>query len=163
MFSFSSEILCCVSGYQMKAYNIFTFLKIKLFLANKGNLLLKLKHVGHVVWSFIKKNCFHNFSSSVMYILLNKYFCCTVFKKADFYFDGLPWIPLHVCVYMIWGYEPLLPRINWWNAHEVALRAVLEMLIVCLCPHWDVTCFSVCVLKENARLCLPFIQRYDRV
>ncbi len=53
MFSFSSEILCCVSGYQTKAYKsisfIFKLLKIKLFLANKGNLLLKLKHVRNVV------------------------------------------------------------------------------------------------------------------
>ncbi len=27
MFYFSTEILCCVSGYQIKAYNIFTFIK----------------------------------------------------------------------------------------------------------------------------------------
>ncbi len=32
MFSFSSEILCCVSGYQMKAYDINL---IYLFLAHK--------------------------------------------------------------------------------------------------------------------------------
>ncbi len=61
------------------------------FFANKGNLLLKVKYVGNVVCAFLKKVSFHNFSS-VMNILLNKYFCCTVLKKTDFYFDRLPWI-----------------------------------------------------------------------
>ncbi len=48
---------------------IFTFLKMLLFLADKQKLLLKLKPVGNVVWSFLTKCSFHNFSS--MYILLN--------------------------------------------------------------------------------------------
>ncbi len=38
---------------------------------------------------------------TLKYIL--KYICCTVLKKSDFYFDGLPWIPLQFCVYTIWG------------------------------------------------------------
>ncbi len=41
------------------------------------------------------------------------------------------------------------------------LRAVLEMLFMCLCPHWDITRTSVCVLKENALLCHPFIHKYN--
>ncbi len=85
----------CILGVIIFYFKIFENLT---FLANKGNSLLKLKHVGNV-WSFLKKLSFHNFSSSVMYILLNKYFCSTVFKKTDFYFDWLPWIPLHFCVY----------------------------------------------------------------
>ncbi len=51
-----------------------------------------------------KKLSFHNFSSSsLMYIMLNKY----VKKKKDFYFDGLPCIPLHFCVY-----DTLLLKLN---------------------------------------------------
>ncbi len=73
-------------------------------------------------------------------------------KKTDFYFDRLPWILLHFCV-LIW-YEDSFTQMKRWNAHDVTLRAVLEMLFVCLCSHWDVTCAiqCVCVQKENARL-----------
>ncbi len=64
-----------------------------------------------------------------MYILLNKYFYCTVFKKTDavntFRF---------LCVYdmRIWNAFTQTKR---WNAHAVTLRAVLGMLFLCLCPH----------------------------
>ncbi len=34
---------------------------------------------------------------------------------------------------------------------------VCECACACVC-----VCVCVCVLKENACLCLPFIQRYDR-
>ncbi len=43
MFSFSSEIMCCVSGYQMKAWINCKFLKIALFLANKREFTIKIK------------------------------------------------------------------------------------------------------------------------
>ncbi len=82
----------------------------------------------------LKKISFHNFSSSVMYILLNKYFCCTVFKKCTFILTDCCEY-LHISVFM-W-YEDSFTRTKRWNAHEVTLRAVLEMLFVCLCPHWD--------------------------
>ncbi len=45
-----------------------------------------------------------------------------------------------LCVYD----EDSFTQIKWWNAHEVTLRAVLEMSFVCLCPR-DVTRASVCV------------------
>ncbi len=116
---------------------IFTLLTIKHFLANKGNLLLKWKHVGNVVWSFIKNLSFHNCSSS-------RTFCWTnFFKNLDFYFDGFPWKPLHLCV-CIW-YEDSFTPIKRRNTHKVTLRAVLEMLFMCLCPHWDISRASVCV------------------
>ncbi len=54
------------------------------------------------MWSFLKKLRFHNFSSSVMYILLNKYFCCKVFKKLTFILTGCREY-LYISVYMIWG------------------------------------------------------------
>ncbi len=60
MFYFSSEILCSVSVFQMKAFNInFSYLEIIenetifFILAMKG-LLLKLKHGQNVVWSVLK-------------------------------------------------------------------------------------------------------------
>ncbi len=77
-------------------------------LANKGGLLLKLKHVN-VVWSLQKKKSFNNFNSSLVVAVCTLcwtiviYFCCSVFQvKPNFYFDGLPWIPYSFCVYMIW-------------------------------------------------------------
>ncbi len=90
---------------------------------------------------FLKNKSFHNFSS-VVYILLNKYFCCNVFKKTEFYFDGLPWITFtFLCVYdmMI-----VLLKLNGETLMKW-LGAVLEMLFVCLCLHWDVTRASVYV------------------
>ncbi len=50
-----------------------------------------------------------------------------------------------------------------WNCESLMKWAVLEMLFVCLCPHRDIAHASVCVLQENARLCHPFIKRYDRI
>ncbi len=62
---------------------------------------------------------------------------------------------ISVCIW----YETLLLK---WNGEtdKVTLRAVLEMLFLCLCPHWDVTRASVCVVKENAHH--PFIHKYDQ-
>ncbi len=83
---------------------IFKLLKVKL-LANKGNLLLKLKPVRNVVLSFLKKLSFHNFSSSSssssssMYILLNKYFCYNIFKKLTFILTGChEYLYISVCI-----------------------------------------------------------------
>ncbi len=41
---------------------------------------------------------------------------------------------ISVCIW----YEDSFTQMKRWNAHEVTLRAVLEMLFVCLCPHWDI-------------------------
>ncbi len=160
-FLFLRNSVLCIwlsnEGIKHQFYLSLNYWKLNFFLANKGNLLLKLKPVRNVVLSFLKKFSFHNFSS--MYILLNKYFCYNIFKKTDFYFDGLPWIPLHsVCIW----YEDSFTQMKRWNAHKVTLRAVLEMLFVCLYPHWDIMRVSVCVLKENAHLCHTFIHKYDR-
>ncbi len=96
-----------------------------------------------------------------MYILPNKYFCCTVFKKTD-----LNWIIiltgcreyLYISVYMIWGYETLLLK---WNG-ETLMKWLSEQFWRC--------CLCVYVLIETSRftkgkccLCHPFIQRYDCV
>ncbi len=51
--------------------------------------------------------------------------------KPNLYFDGLPLIPLHFCVYD----EDSFTQMKWSNAEEVTLRAVLEMLLMYLCPH----------------------------
>ncbi len=122
-------------------YFILKWLTINFFLANKGNLQFKLKHVRNVVWSCFKKLSFHNFSSS-MHILLNKYFCCNV---PDFYVDGLPWRReyLYICVYMIWGYFYSSETVKGSWSDSQSSSAVLGF--VCLCPHWDVTRASVCV------------------
>ncbi len=108
----------------------------------------------------LKKGSFHNFSSSVMYILLNKYFCCTVFKKNDFYFDELPWIPLHFCDEDMKRFYSNETVKRWWSDSE-------QFWGCCLCVYVLIETSrvlqSVCVVKENVRLCLPFIQRYDRV
>ncbi len=69
------------------------------FLVNKGNLLLKLKHV--------KMLCVH-FLTNKVYIILVVVVCTFYWtniyvemssKNPDFYFNRLPWIPLHLCVY----------------------------------------------------------------
>ncbi len=73
---------------------------------------------------------------------------------------------LYISVF-IW-YEDSFIKMKRSNAHEVTLREVLEMLFVCLCPHWDVTRDSVCVCvcvcvcaKENARLISCIISAYE--
>ncbi len=80
-----------------------------------------------------------------MYILLNKDSEKTfkIYKKKTrtFILTGCrERLYISVCIW----YEDSFTQIKWWNAHEVTLRAVLEMF-VCLCPHWDVTHASVCV------------------
>ncbi len=97
-----------------------------------------------------------------MYILLNKYFCCTVFKKLRLLFWRAAVTIFYISV-CIW-YEDSFTQMKRWNAHDVTLRAVLEMLFVYLCPHWDVTHASVyvCVLKENTRFCHTFIEIWPR-
>ncbi len=98
---------------------------------------------------------------------------CTPFntfceKKQTFILtDCRKYLYISVCIW----YEDSFTPIKWWNAHEVTqsssadvVRVFMSSLrchtcfIVCVC-----VCVCVCVLKENAHLCLPFIQRYDRV
>ncbi len=60
-------------------------------------------------------------------------------KKTDFYCDGLPWITLHFCVYMIWGYETLLLKRNG------------EMLMQWLSEQFWRCCSCVYVLIDTSR------------
>ncbi len=52
--------------------------------------------------------------------------------KPNFYFDGLPREYLYISV-CIW-YEDSFTQMKWSNAHEVTLRAVLDVFMY-LCPH----------------------------
>ncbi len=60
----------------------------------------------------------------VMNILLNKYFCCTVFKKIQtFILTGCrEYLYISVCIW----YEDSFTQMKRWNAHKVTLRAVLD-------------------------------------
>ncbi len=70
-------------------------------MANKVDLLLKWKHERNIV-IFLKKIMFYYFfnsssSSSSRYILLTtkqRYISGAMSVLPNFYFDGLPWIPL---------------------------------------------------------------------
>ncbi len=56
MFYFNSEILCSVSGFQMKAYNInFIYLLNywKTIYLGKQNFTIKIKTWKNVVWSLL--------------------------------------------------------------------------------------------------------------
>ncbi len=65
-----------------------------------------------------------------------------VWLKTTFILTGCrEYLYISVCIW----YEDSFTQMKWWNAHEVTHRAVLEMLFVCLCPHWDVMHASVCV------------------
>ncbi len=141
MFFFHINSVLCIwlsnEGIKRQLNLFVNYWKLNFFLANKGNSLLKWKHVRNVVWSFFKKESFHNFSSS-MYILLNKYFCYNIFQKR-FYLQNTfiltccrEYLYISVCLW----YEDSLTQMKRWNAHKVTLSAVLEMLFVCLCPHW---------------------------
>ncbi len=121
----------------------------------------------------LKQIRFHNFSSSIiMYILLNKYFCFTVFKKTWLLFWRVAVIPLHFCVY-IWHedmkcfYSNEMVKRSWSDSQSSSGDVVLVLMSslrrqarfsICVC-----VCVCVCVVKEIARLCYPFIKRYDRV
>ncbi len=111
----------------------------KFYFFDKGNLLLKLKHVGNVVWSFLKKN--KGFIILVAVVVVCS-FCWTNISSA-LSSKAQTFILTCCCEYLyisvcIW-YDDSFTEIKQRNAHEVTLRAVLEMLFVCLCPYWDVT------------------------
>ncbi len=67
-----------------------------------------------------------------MYILLNNviHFCRSVFQvKPNFYFWRAAvnnFIYISVCIW----YDASFTQMKQWNAHEVTLRAVLEMLFM---------------------------------
>ncbi len=143
-------------------------------MANKGDLLVKLKHGRNVVWSFLKNKVFIILLVVVVVCTfcwtIVIYFFCNVLKlNRTFILTGCrEYLYIAVCIW----YDASFTQMKRWNADEVTLRAVLEMLFMCLCPHWDGrrwdhrehhARFSVCVIKENAHLCHSFIQRYDHV
>ncbi len=150
MFSFSSEILCCVSGYQTKSikhqFNLsLNYWKLNFILANKGLLLLKLKHVEMWFLNIPKKYSFHNFSSSSssMYILLNKYFCYNILKKTlkTFILMGCR---TFLCVYdmrivlLKWNNETLIKWLSeqFWRCCScvyVLIETTHALQCVCVC------------------------------
>ncbi len=78
-------------------------------LANKGGFNIKIETWKKCCVIITKKNKSFNFNSSLVVAVCTVcwtiviYSFCRVFQiKPNFYFDGLPWIPLQFCVYMIW-------------------------------------------------------------
>ncbi len=63
------------------------------------------------------------------------YFCCNVFNlNRTFILTGCrEYLYISVCIW----YDASFTQMKRWNADEVTLRSVLEMLFMCLCPHWD--------------------------
>ncbi len=69
-------------------------------------------------------------------------------KKKTLILTGCrEYLYISVCIW----HEDSFTQIKLWNAHEVTLRAVLEMLFVCLCPIWDVTLLQ-CAKGKRASL-----------
>ncbi len=90
------------------------------------------------------------------------YFCCNVLKlNRTFILTGCrEYLYISVCIW----YGASFTQMKRWNADEVTLRAVLEMLFMCLCPHWDGRCWNhrerralQCVCGKGKRASLPFI------
>ncbi len=86
--------------------------------------------------------------------------CGDLTIKGAFILTGChEYLYISVCIW----YEDSFTPMKRSNAHEVTLRAVLEILFVCLCPHWDATRDSVCVCvrarKENLHLINMYYQR----
>ncbi len=78
---------------------------------------------------------FVNSSSSITYILLNSsliYFWLCL--KWTFILTVAVNTFTFLCI-AIW-YDAGCTQMKWYNAHEVTLRTVLEMLFMYLCPHW---------------------------
>ncbi len=115
MFYFLSPNVVLLFVFKIASWNVFSFLrnsvlciwlsnkgiqllKILLFLANKGSLLLKLKHVRNVWYSSV-------------YILLNKYFCCTVFKNSEQF-----WRSVHVFMSSLRRHA--LQCVNQWEMNR---------------------------------------------
>ncbi len=72
-----------------------------------------------------------------MYILLEKYFCCTVFKKTDFYFDhGREYIYIF-CDMRIWNAFTQMKR-SWSDSQSSSCIYILTE--------------TSRVVKENAHL-----------
>ncbi len=102
------------------------------------------------------KNSFPNFSSSVMYILLNKYFC----KKTGLLF----WLVAVNTFTFPCVFDMRIVLLKWnvkrsWSDSQSSSGDVVHVFMSSLRRHPR---FSVCVLKENACLCHPFIHKYDR-
>ncbi len=114
-----------------------------------------------MLWSFLKKLSFHNFSSSSMYILLNKYFCCKVFKKPRLLFWQVAVNTFtFLCVYdmrivllklngemlMKWLSEQFW---RWCSCVYVLIETSHTLQCVCVCV-------CVCVVKES-RVSLHYV------
>ncbi len=115
---------------------------------------------------------FFNRSNSITYILLNNsniFLAQCLLSKTNFYFDGLPWIPLHfvcMCVAMI---DAGFTQMNGINACEVTLIAVLRCSLCIYVLIETSRCwnhrerharFSVCSKKKRASL--PFIHSHRK-
>ncbi len=164
MFYFSSEILCCVSGYQMKTQHInFIYLNIfenYTFFGKQREFTIKIKHVGNVVWSFLKKKIVFIILAVVVNSAEQIFLQKTFEEIKTFILTGChEYLYISVCIW----YDDSFIRMKWWNYHEVTLRLVLEKLFVCLCPHWDVTRASVCVCAKGKRASLPSIHTLIRL
>ncbi len=105
---------------------IFKFGKILLFLQQR-EFTIKIKTCRKCSVIIPQKNSFHNFSS-VMYILLNQYFCCTVFKKHC-------WVVRH-------GIYFRLPKIQCIPSKWTNFSALVQLQLAffagasyCVCVH----------------------------
>ncbi len=67
---------------------------------------------------------------------------------------------LYISVF-IW-YENSFTQIKWWNAHEVTQNSSGDVVHVFMSSLRRHALFSVCVQKENTRLCHPFIEIWSR-
>ncbi len=77
-------------------------------------------------------------------------------SKPNLYFDGLPWIPLQICVYMI---------LRWFYSNETVKWLSEQFWRCCLCIYVliymadDEITVSVYVGKRNGCLCHSFPQK----
>ncbi len=117
-FIFSHLMFYCYLFFKIAKLNVFFFLRnsvLCIWLSNEGikyqfnlSLHLKKKKFGKQREFAIKikkcwKSCVIIPQKNKVFIILVVVLCTFCWTKQDFYFDGLPWIPLHLCVYMIWG------------------------------------------------------------
>ncbi len=133
-------------------------------MANKGNLLLKLKLVRNIVAVIILEVivctfCWTNISASMSGAgfhnplcnqLHSRHMCCVDVtikviwfdkKKRTFVLTGCrEYLYISVCIW----YEDSFTQMKQSNRHKVTLRAVLEMLFVCLSSLRRHARFSVC-------------------
>ncbi len=159
MFSFSSEILCSVSGFQMKAYKNEFHLSLNYWKSNciylfwlTNGVTIKLKAWKSCVIHYLKTFKNNNFNSRLVVAVCTFsgtiwiYFCCGILTGCQFcdwvYKIWLDLLKSNGKMLMKWLSEQFWRCCSCMSSFGETAEAEVTA---------SVTCFSLCVVNTSAR------------